>query len=196
MKPLQNNTAVRKSLRLLSLVLLMAVCLAGCKTAKHAAGPISEDTGCLSAKVQLTVPSKNAVLTVNGTLKLVKGERMQLSFLMPILRTEVARVEVTPDEALLVDRMGKRYVRVTREELKDLLPRKATYARLEKLLYKAAKEGTAVLSAKDLGIHSLEKAKLTFSDFSDKPLTLTPTRLSAKYEQVQLYELLEMLMSL
>ena len=184
MKPLQNKTIARTALRLLSLVLLMAVCLAGCKTAKHAAGPISEDTGCLSAKVQLTVPSKNAVLTVNGTLKLVKGERMQLSFLMPILRTEVARVEVTPDEALLVDRMGKRYVRVTREELKDLLPRKATYARLEKLLYHAAKQNTAELTAKDLGLHSLEKAKLTFSDFS------------AKYEQVELYELLEMLMSL
>ena len=35
---------------------------------------------------------------------------MQLSFLMPIIRTEVARMEVTPEEILLVDRMGKRYV--------------------------------------------------------------------------------------
>ena len=177
-------------------MLLLAVCLVGCKTSKHAAGPISEDTGCLSAKVQLTVPSKNAVLTVNGTLKLMKGERMQLSFLMPILRTEVARMDITPECALLVDRMGKRYVHVTREELKDLLPKKATYARLEKLLYNAAKENTAVLSAKDLGIRSLENARLTFTDFSDKPLNLTPTRLSDKYEQVELYELLEMLMSL
>ena len=41
---------------------------------------------------------------------------MQLSFLMPIIRTEVARMEVTPEEILLVDRMGKRYVRATRKE--------------------------------------------------------------------------------
>ena len=196
MRPLRNNPPLRPFLRILPALLLAALCLAGCKTSRRAAGPVSEDSGFLSAKVQLTVPSNNAVLTVNGTLRLQRGERLQLSFLMPILRTEVARVEVTPDEALLVDRMGKRYVRVTRDELKDLLPRKATFARLEKLLYDAAGQETVVLSAHDLGFRSLDKAKLTLSGFSDKPLNLTPTRLSAKYEQVELYELLEMLMSL
>ena len=47
---------------------------------------------------------------MNGTMKLVSGERMQLSLLMPILRSEVARLEITPDDVLVVDRMGKRYV--------------------------------------------------------------------------------------
>ena len=34
----------------------------------------------LSSKVRLTIPSKDAVFTVNGTMKLISGERMQLSF--------------------------------------------------------------------------------------------------------------------
>ena len=92
--------------RLLSLLLLLAVGLAGCKTSRHSSS-LSGESACLSSKVQLTVPHKDATLTVNGTMKLKKEECMQISFLMPILRTEVARMEVTPDEILLVDRMGE-----------------------------------------------------------------------------------------
>lgn len=82
----------------------------------------------LSSKVQLTIPNKGGTVTVNGTMKLVSGERMQLSFLMPILRSEIARLEITPNDVLIVDRMGKRYVQATRKELKDILPRKADFA--------------------------------------------------------------------
>lgn len=112
-----------RTCRLLSLLLLLAVGLAGCKTSRHSSS-LSGESACLSSKVQLTVPHKDATLTVNGTMKLKKEECMQISFLMPILRTEVARMEVTPDEILLVDRMGKRYVRATRKELKDVCPRR------------------------------------------------------------------------
>ena len=94
-----------RTCRLLSLLLLLAVGLAGCKTSRHSSS-LSGESACLSSKVQLTVPHKDATLTVNGTMKLKKEECMQISFLMPILRTEVARMEVTPDEILLVDRMG------------------------------------------------------------------------------------------
>lgn len=51
---------------------------------------------------------------------------------MPILRSEIARLEITPNDVLVVDRMGKRYVQATRKELKDILPRKADFAHLER----------------------------------------------------------------
>lgn len=189
------NKTVSKALRMLPLLLLV-VALAGCKTSRMAHMGI-ENTGYLSSKVQLTVPHKDAVLTVNGTMKLKEGERMQLSFLMPILRTEVARMEVTPDDILLVDRMGKRYVQATRKELKRILPKKADFARLEKLLYAASKpDGKKTLTGKELGIPSLAKGKLVFSDFSNKGFTMSPTQLSQKYREVAWEELLEMLMNL
>lgn len=180
-------------------MLFMLCCLAGCKTARKAEKSKVPETAvrCLSSKVRLAVPTKDAVLTVNGTMRLVSNERMQLSFQMPILRTEVARMDVTPEEILLVDRMGKRYVRATRSELKDVLPRKADFARLEKLLFDAAKPGgKRSLSGKELGIPSLEKGRIELSDFSDTPFSLTPTELSARYTQVELHELLELLMGL
>lgn len=186
--------------RFFSLLLVLVVGLAGCKTSRHS-GALSEEAVCLSSKVQLTVPHKDAVLTVNGTMKLkvvpFEEERVQISFQMPILRTEVARMEVTPDEILLVDRMGKRYVRATRKELKGVLPRKADFAHLKKLLYAASKpNGRKVLTGKELGIPSLEKGKIELSNFSDKPFALPPTQLSQRYKEVELEEILEMLMDL
>ena len=88
--------------RTLVFMLFFLCCLAGCKTTRKAeTSKFPESTRYLSSKVRLTVPTKDAVFTVNGTMKLISGERMQLSFLMPIIRTEVARMEVTPEEILL-----------------------------------------------------------------------------------------------
>ena len=182
--------------RIFSLLLLLAIALTGCKTSRMA-GTSIRNTGYLSSKVQLTIPHRNSVVTVNGTMKLKDGECMQLSFLMPILRTEVARMEVTPEEILLVDRMGKRYVQITRRELRRVLPKKADFTRLEKFLHAASKpHGKRTLTGKELGIPSLEKGKIELSDFSDKEFTLTPTLLSQRYMEVSLQELLEMLMDL
>lgn len=183
---------------LLRLVCLMALLigLAGCKTSRQV-GSDRPETGFLSSKVVLTVPKKEAVLTVNGTMKLKAGERMQLSFLMPILRSEVARIDITPDEVILVDRMGKRYVQASRRELKGVLPKKATFQHLEKLLYAASRPGGKnTLTGTELGIPSLEKGKIELTDFSTKPFNMTPTQLSSRYQKVEWYEILEMLMSL
>lgn len=179
------------------LFFLMAVCLAGCKTTRKAETSGLAGARYLSSKVKLTVPTKDAVFTVNGTMKLISGERMQLSFQMPIIRTEVARMEVTPDEILLVDRMGKRYVQATRKELKDVLPKKADFARLEKILFEASRpNGKRILNGKELGIPSLEKGRIELSNFSNNAFSLTPTQVTSKYTQVELNEILELLLSL
>ena len=191
------NNDVIQTLRVLSFLLLMIVGLSGCKTTRQTGSPLPDASGYLSSKVQLTIPHKDAVFTVNGTMKLKSGERMQISFLMPILRSEVARIEVTPDDILLVDRMGKRYVQTTRKELKDVLPKKFNFAHLEKLLYAAARpNGKKILTATELGIPSMEKGQIEFSNFSDKAFSISPTGVSAKYKKVELSELMEMLMGL
>lgn len=192
----ENKFRTRPFVRLLWLMVLL-VGLAGCKTSRQASSG-SDETGYLSSKVTLTVPANNdAVLTVNGTMKLKDGERMQLSFLMPILRSEVARIDITPDEVILVDRMGKRYVQASRQELKGMLPKKASFHSLEKLLHAASRPGGKnTLTGTELGIPSLEKGKIELTDFSTKPFNMTPTELSSRYQRVELYELLELLMSL
>lgn len=98
--------------------------LAGCKSSKHLATSETKTStkaptsSYLASKLQLTIPGKKGSMSVGGTMKMKTHERVQISLLMPILRTEVARIEVTPDEVLLVDRMNKRFVRATKAELK------------------------------------------------------------------------------
>ena len=107
-------------------LLLVVVVLAGCKSSKHLATSEKnvQVSSYLTSKLQLTIPGKKGgSMSVGGTMKMKTHERIQISLLMPILRTEVARVEVTPDGVLLVDRMNKRFVRATKDELKGMLPK-------------------------------------------------------------------------
>ena len=115
---------------------------------------------------------------------------------MPILRTEVARIEVTPDEVLLVDRMNKRFVRATKAELKNVLSKNVEFSRLEKILMDASLPGGKTeLTGKDIGIPSLEKAKVQLYEFSTQEFSITPTELTSKYNQIPLEELVKMLVA-
>lgn len=180
-------------------LLLLMVLLSGCRSHKTmmSSDAAKNYPACLSSKVQLTIPNKNSSFSLNGSMKMKSGERIQLSLLMPIFRTEVVRMEVTPDEILLVDRMNKRYVRATREELKGVLPEDADFGKLEELLFKASlPEGRSELTGRELGIPSIEKAKVKLYDFSTSEFTLNPTEVSSKYTQVPLEDVVKMLLSL
>ncbi len=190
---------VRINIRAFSIIFLLGLLmgLSGCKTTRKAVSALPEEDHYLSSKVQLTLPYQGDMLTVSGSMKLVKNERMQLSFWMPLLRTEMLRLEVTPDDVLLIDRMGKRYVQASRDELKTVLPKKADFANLEKTLFDASKPGGKnTLTAEELGLTAFAKAKVTFSDFSTGEFTLLPTQVSTKYTKVEWTELIEMLMKL
>lgn len=76
----------------------------------------------LSAKMTLSVDmgGKDATVTkVSGTLRIRKGQVIQMS-IAPLLGIEVARVEISPEGVLVIDRMHKRYVEVPFAELKML----------------------------------------------------------------------------
>ena len=181
-------------------LLLVVVVLAGCKSSKRLVtsetkAPVSSY---LASKLQLTIPDKKGgSMSVGGTMKMKTHERVQISLLMPILRTEVARIEVTPDEVLLVDRMNKRFVRATKAELKNVLSKNVEFSRLEKILMDAfLPGGKTELTGKDIGIPSLEKAKVQLYEFSTQEFSITPTELTSKYNQIPLEELVKMLVAL
>lgn len=178
--------------------LLCTALLTACKSTKTATQPLMpEATRYLSSKLQLTIPMNGGSVTAGGTMKLKSDERVQLSVLMPILRSEMVRIDITPDEVLLVDRMNKRYVRTTRTELTQMFSKDMRFAQLEKLLFSAALPGgKSELTGAELGIPALEKAKIKLYDFSDREFALTPTEVSDKYTQVPLEDLLKMLVQL
>ncbi len=184
---------MKRKLHILTWMVVVVALLSSCKTSRVVTGG-SETSRSVSSRLQLTVPNKSSTLTLNGTMKMQSGERIQLSVLVPILRSEAVRIDLTPEEVLIVDRMNRRYVRANREDLKGVLPAKAEFSRLEKMIVDVADKGERVtLTAAELGIPKMEKAKVEFYDFSFNELTLTPTEVSNKYTEVSVEELLEML---
>lgn len=73
----------------------------------------------MTAKMSLALVAGNEKTKVNGTMRIKKGEVIQLS-IAPLLGIEVARAEISPDGVLVIDRMNKRYVQVSFMELQRL----------------------------------------------------------------------------
>ena len=150
-------------------LLLVVVVLAGCKSSKHLATSEKnvQVSSYLTSKLQLTIPGKKGgSMSVGGTMKMKTHER------------------------------NKRFVRATKDELKGMLPKNAEFSRLEKILLDASfPGGKTELSGKDIGIPSLEKAKVQLYEFSTKEFSMTPTELTSKYRQVPLEELVKMLVA-
>ena len=74
----------------------------------------------VSGKVALTLNMEGQKdAKVSATLRLKRGESIQL-LVAPLLGIEVARLEITPGGLLAVDRLNKRYVNVSFEELSRL----------------------------------------------------------------------------
>ena len=73
----------------------------------------------LSGKValQLDLGAKGNT-KVNATMRLKKGELIRLS-VAPLLGIEVARLDITPEGLLAIDRINKRYVRASFEEIRN-----------------------------------------------------------------------------
>ena len=177
-------------------LLLTVLLLVGCKSSKTIVKEPEFVQQYLSSKLELTIPHGDAVFTVNGTMKMKEGELMQMSLLMPLFRSEVARIEATPIYLLMVDRMNRRFVKGTQYDLRDYLPADS-YQRLEQLIKDAAKPGgKTTLSGEEIGIKQLAKARIELYDFSDAPFSIEPTTVSSRYRQVTFEELLQLLMSL
>ncbi len=180
-------------------LLIMTVALWGCKSSQKAilTLPIPqtvEEPQYLSSRLQLTLPEKVGGQELNGTMKMKQGEMIQISLLMPILRTEILRLEIMPEQVLLIDRLHRRYVMASRDELIRLFRRQASFCELEALLVAASKaEGSTQFRGDDLGFAPFGDAQINFFNFSDKPIDLEPTKLSDRYKQITIDELMLML---
>lgn len=183
--------------------ILICVCVSAslftaCKSSRTAvAPPQPKEARHLSSKLQVTIPGGGGSLTAGGTMRLKEGERVQISLLMPLIRSEIARIEITPNDALLIDRMNKRYARISRMELEAVLPPNANYSTLERLLFEASQpNGRAELNGKELGIPLLENTRVKLYEFSSAPFLLNESEISDKYTPVPLPVLLKMLTEL
>ena len=96
---------------------------------------------------------------VNGTLRIKRGEVIQMS-ITPFLGIEVGRAEISPEGVLVIDRVNKRYVQVSFEQLKGLANVNLDYHILEALfLNEIFLPGKNKLSVRDLSAAEVAQRK-------------------------------------
>ncbi|MCL1934226.1 MAG: DUF4292 domain-containing protein [Candidatus Azobacteroides sp.] len=66
---------------------------------------------------------KKSTVSANAQLRIIKDKIIQLSLRIPILGTEVARINITPEQITIIDRHNKRYVSESMQTIKS----KATF---------------------------------------------------------------------
>ena len=112
----------------------------------------------LTGKVSLAIDLDGKGATkVSGTLRIKKGEVIQLS-IAPFLGIEVARAEISPEGILVIDRMNKRYVKVSFGELKSLVRADLDFHTLQALfLNELFLPGKGDLTARDVSAFRVEQ---------------------------------------
>lgn len=93
-----------------------------------------------TSKISLTITMGGKNVSTSGSLRMRRGEVMQVSLLDPIVGwTEVGRMELTPKSILIVDRFNKRYVETSYGELSRYAPFSLTYSMIEDMVWQEAK---------------------------------------------------------
>lgn len=86
---------------------------------KQPADAKQQEETCVMAKVRLELSSNGKSTSVGGMLRMKRNDVIQLS-LVTFGVLEVARIEMTPDYFLLVDKMGRQYVKVSYNDVSFL----------------------------------------------------------------------------
>lgn len=150
-----------------------------------------------SSKMRLTVDLDGKETSVNGSLKMKRNELIQLS-IAPVLGIEVARIEISADSLLVLDRINKRYLYAPLSVLSFLANGDIDFYTIQSLFYNELfLPGKKTVTPSDLSaftfrqeedkvIISLKKNKrFDYRFFTAPDATLTETNISAyahKYE--------------
>ncbi len=151
-----------KRLSNIGIVFLSVLFLAGCAAKKPVAdpsvsGPSQADNGQDEAKRQLqfvqkvydqqlyqknivadctfTAQTRGKEMSLPGSLHMRKDQVVRLQLFIPLIGTEVGRLEFTPDHVLVIDRMHKEYIKADYSELNFLKENGLTFYSLQSLFW-------------------------------------------------------------
>ena len=105
------------------------------KTKEKAIAPGTNFT----AKVRVTIVQNGKDITTNGNLRMRYDDVIQITLVDPLLGiTEVGRLELSPDRMLIIDRINKRYVDTTYDEMTALKSKNIDFATIQDFFWKEA----------------------------------------------------------
>ena len=92
-------------------------------------------TPALSARLSVGLNLNGKNISCNGRLQMKRGELVRISLTLPIIGTEVGRIECTPKEVLIINRFNKEYVQGTYADVPFLATAGLDFYALEALFW-------------------------------------------------------------
>lgn len=189
MNSITQTTSIRTArlIVILGITLLMASCGTSRKakesetasgpapysTAAHISTVISNRTesNVLTAKIKARLSTPNDNVSTSGTLRMKRGEVIQISLVDPILGVaEVARIEFSKDKVLIIDRLGRRYLEEPYSKVEFLQKAGISFGTLESLFWNELfQPGKKEVNAKDFTLKGEYSNLLTIA-YKDKYL--------------------------
>jgi len=95
-----------------------------------------------TSKVKVTITQDGKDVTTNGNLRMRYGDVIQLTLVDPVVGiAEIGRLELSPDNVLIIDRINRRYVSTNYEEFTALKSRNIDYGTIQDFFWQEAKNG-------------------------------------------------------
>lgn len=171
---------------MLTAVALMAT---SCRTAKNGeVNLVGADYESMSSRFRMEVPVNGKKYVLKGNLKIKKDEQIQISVLVPMVRTEATRIEISGDRVMVIDRMNKYYAVGPISDLKIIFGEEADFGMLQSIL-------TNDYSAIKYNKEKFRKIKMELSYLVLNKAKLQPALVPGnKYTEVELDKLLNILL--
>lgn len=167
---------------------------------------------CVTAKIRLDLSSGGKSTSVGGMLRMKRDNVIQLS-IVTFGVLEVARIEMTPDYFMVIDKMGRQYVKASYDDVSFLRRADVDFQTLQTYFWDEQTSNYAGWERSDfvsLGERSLPtkhritipngnktiKAVLTLSNLKVDSNWEVRTQVPARYTQVPVDELLTRIMNL
>lgn len=192
-----------------TLFLIIAVLLlASCKSSKNAevktvlpgvetilpdstivVNPAEGDADDFTARIHVSIAMNGQNISTRGTLRMRKGEVVQLSLLDPFLNmTEVGRLEISPENFLLINRIDNEYILATYDELNALtqMSPALSFSLIEEYFWREAQRTDTDSFSYSIGGMSLD---LRLSDKGNSSKWDAHTKPSSRYKQVDIQKI-------
>lgn len=132
--------------------------------------------------MQFNLKTGSKDISVPGSLHMRFNEVIRLQLFLPLLGTEVGRLEFTPDYVLVVDRIHKEYIQASYTQVDFLHQNGLSFYSLQALFWnQLTVPGTKTLNEKDLSRFSVELDK----GGTNVPLTLANGKMSYRWTTEQ-----------
>lgn len=147
------------------------------------------DAKALTSRVKVKLVLNGKDMSTSGTLRMKRGEAIQISLVDPILGiAEVGKLEFTKDKVLIVDRINRRYLEEPYSKVDFLSKANISFGTLEALFWNEVFQPGSEEAISDKFSFSREADNTVDIVYADKYLTYTfaTDRLSGKLQSTSI----------